>query len=257
MNPHILINFGFKEHTGRSTMNAIFAFLLGRMKERTLLIDLDPSMTSTKIISKTKKINVDPENTIYTGLNQMDLNRSIIKVNDSLSIIPGDWRINLWSPSSEKREENSYISEAISNLKYNFKYIIIDMPNIESNIASNALRASTNVFLTLENQRSSYTSFTKDVQYLTETKHNFKMNYAVSGILLYITRSNPSSKENQLFINDAKSKFGGAIMSNPMWFQERIKSFTEDGISSNGIWDNRVLTMYQNILNEELTRIEE
>ncbi len=238
-------------------MNAIFAFLLGRMKERTLLIDLDPSMTSTKMISKTTKINIDPENTIYTGLTQMDFKNSVIKVNDALSIIPGDWRINLWSPSPDKKEKISYISEAISNLKYNFKYIIIDMPSTESNIANDALRAGTNIFLTLENQKLSYTNFTKDVQYLTKTKRNFKTNYAVSGILLYITRGNPSSKDNQLFINDAKSKFGDAIMSNPMWFQERIKSFTEDGISSNGIWDNRVLTMYQNILNEELTRIEE
>lgn len=258
MDPYVLVNFGFGEHTGRSTMNAIFAFLLGRMKERTLLIDLDPSMIATNILAKTHKFEVNPEQTVYSGLNgNNQMKDNVVRLNESLSFIPGDWRISLWNPKlSNNVDEDNILSALIDEFSNKYKYIIVDMPHIQSPILNNGLKMATNVFLTLENHKSSYKTFTKDIQYLTEYKVQSNSKFDVSGVVLYFNRGNPSSKDNQLFLNDARAKFRDAILSNPLWYQERIKNFTEQGISSNGIWDGRVLNMYQNLLNEELTRIE-
>ncbi|WP_072540981.1 ParA family protein [Lactiplantibacillus plantarum] len=258
MSSQVLVNFGLEKNTGRSTMNSVFAFLLSRMKEKTLLIDLDPSMVSTKILSKTYKTVINTDNTIYTGLNNNDLQSSVVKLNDLLSLIPGDWRISLWNTlTSSNVDSSKSLSSCIDKFKYKFKYIIVDMPHVESLVLNNGLDISTNIFLTLENQKSSYISFTDDIKYLTNNKKNHQTTYDVSGVILYFNRGNPSSKDNQVFLNDAREKFGDAILSNPLWYQERVKNFTASGISSNGVWDNRVLTMYQNILNEELTRIED
>lgn len=252
MSPKVFVHFGFKENTGRSTMNAVFAFLLGRMKESTLFIDLDPRTTSTKILARTFNVEIDQERTIYSALATEDVAANVISLNESLSLLPGDWRLGLRNFDGQE----NLLYRMIGKIKRKYKYVLVDMPSTASSLADVGLAAATNVFLTLENQKSSYLTFTQDVQYLDQARKRNIGSFAVSGILLSMNRGNPSSKANLEFIRDARSKFKDAILSNPSWNQERIHSVTTTGISTKGNWDIRVLQMYQNILNEELTRIE-
>lgn len=252
MAPKVLVHFGFKEGTGRSTMNAAFAFLLGRMKESTLFIDLDPSTTATKILAKTYKLDFNPERTIYTGLTQGALAPQLVNVNESLSILPGDWRLSLWNPVGTPTRLRDFLAK----VPRRFKYVIIDMPSTQSPFTDCGLFAATNVFLTLENQKNAYLTFSDDVQYLQDLRAQIGQTFTVSGVLLSVSRGNPTSKANQQFLLDARTKFKHAVLTNPSWYQERVKTFTTEGISSKGTWDMRVLQMYQSILNEELTRIE-
>lgn len=256
MDSKVLVHICFKEGTGRSTMNAVFAFLLGRMKESTLFVDLDPSTTATQILMNTYHLKLDPEKTIYKGLTKEDLISNTVAIDESLSFIPGDWRLNLWNPSHGERSAAYSLTSMLMGLHRQYKYILLDVPSNSSLITDTALIAASNIFLTLENHKIAYIDFGDSIRYLADSKNRLTTNYAVSGVVLSITRGNPTSKLNQKFIFDAKKKFHSAILSNPQWYQERVHSFTENGITFKDTWDMRVLTMYQNILNEELTRIE-
>ncbi|MFT8812154.1 ParA family protein [Oenococcus sp.] len=257
MIPKVILHFSFKEDTGKSTLSATEAFLLGRMKERVLLIDMDTKATATKIFTKTFHLKNDFDKSIYRGFVQQDLNPEIIDVTENVSFIPGGWEINLLSKSMQKKFLHSdllVLKKLINSLKRKFNYIIIDAPSSRDIISSNAIMASDFIFLILENQKLSYTFFSETVAHLSNLVSDFGGGFHVSGILLYLSRGNVTSESNQEFVEESKKKFGKSVLNNLLWYQERANSFNDKGIKTEEIWDERALKMYQSILNEELTR---
>ncbi|KRL14540.1 ParA family protein [Schleiferilactobacillus perolens] len=258
MEQKVILHFDLKAGSGKSTMAALETYLLARMKERVLLIDLDPSAVSTHAIQKTFSIANDTSKNVFQGLKDGDLNSQVLDVQENLAIIPGSLRTNLWSPivtAANDDDAGRILTNLIANIHRKFSYILLDVPARWDILSMNALIASNFVFLLLENQKSSFSLFSEAAHHLADFREASDASFTVSGIVPLLSRGSLTQPDNQRFLTDARASFGQAVLHNVIWNQERIKVFTDEGISAKAAWDQRALDMYQRVLNEELTRI--
>ncbi|MHA8111264.1 ParA family protein [Lactobacillaceae bacterium Melli_B4] len=252
----VLLHFNFKGGVGKTTMTVLDTYLLNRMGKKVLLIDMDPQSNATEVINETFKNKNKPKTSFYDGLMKFDLKNSIVKITDHLDMIPSDWELSSWPGKVEKynRHDRALIlKNLIEPFRDNYDYILFDVPPTLSTFTNNAILASDYIALVLQTQRQAYTSILKTAKYMYQLREDYKANYEVLGVILYLVKNN--AKTDKEISTSAKDSFGDAVFNNYIYQQERIKVFGDEGIHDQDYWDKRALDMYQQILDEELQRI--
>ncbi|MBC6389215.1 ParA family protein [Lactobacillus kunkeei] len=251
-----LLHFNFKGGVGKTTVSVMDTFLLDRMGKKTLLIDLDPQANATEIISTTFNKQIEPVVSLYQGLLNGDISNSIVKVTDNLDVAPAEWSLSLFPSQVEKVSafnRNLILRQILEPIKDKYDYIILDVPPTLSVFTNNAMLASDYVFLVLQTQRQAYTSILKTAKYMYQLREDYKAKFELAGVLLYLVKR--SAKTDTEISKSAKQEFGDIVMTNPVWQQERVKVFGDEGIKDTGYWDKKALNMYNLTLHEELHRI--
>ncbi|QBP18242.1 ParA family protein [Acetilactobacillus jinshanensis] len=253
-----LLHSAFKGGCGKTAITVITAYLLRHMGKRVLLIDLDPQANSSEIMSYTYNNHQKPAVSLYNGLLHFDLTHSIVHLDPKMDIIPSDWSLSLWPEKIEKynmHDRNLILKHVLAPLKPKYDFILIDVPPTLSAFTNNALLASDYVSLVLQTQRQSYTSVLKTAQYMYQLKQSYpkEAKYSLLGVILYLVKKH--AKTDREISNEAKKSFGSAVYKHPIWQQERIKVFGDEGIHNKDYWDRRALKMYRGTVNEELSRM--
>jgi len=175
-----------KGGVGKTTTSINLAASLGKLGKKTLLIDLDPQGNTTTGLGVNKG---DIKNSIYEVLNgSSDCKRAIIKTKfKNLSIIPAT--INLAGLDVELLEKgyqdlefkkNEQLRNALSLVKDNYEYIIIDCPPSLGLLTTNALVASE--FFALE-------GITQLLNTIIMTQTRLNPNLKIEGVLLTLLDS--------------------------------------------------------------------
>ena len=258
MRAKTLLHFNFKGGVGKTTLSVMNTYLLGANKSKVLLIDLDPQANATEIMKSTFNKEIEPAVSLYNGLLNLDLSKSVVTLTDNISIIPADWELSLWPGKAEKIKSHDrmlILSELIKRFKEQFDYIIIDVPPTLSIFTNNAILASDYISLVLQTQKQAYTSVLKTAQYMFQLKSDYQASFNVAGVILYLVKKD--AKVDKEITQAAIDSFGDAVFSNRIWQQERVKLFSNEGIKNEDHWDKRAIGMYDMVLKEQLKRIGE
>lgn len=144
-----IITFGnFKGGTGKTTNATLIGYTLADQGHKTLLIDMDPQGNATNLYLKTRNLATnesknDFSQTLMTGIQQQDLQSTVISITNHLDLIPSAADFALF-PRYMEQETNydrrvAYLDTLLDPLKAQYDYIIVDIPPTISLITDSAL----------------------------------------------------------------------------------------------------------------------
>ncbi len=110
----------FKGGVGKSTLIALFAFIMVKFKIKVLLIDSDPQRTLTKKLMKNFTVKNEASQTFMEGIKNNSLKNCITQLDDYLYIVQGDWEL-------AKLDRYARTNLKQSNEYFLYSYLINDL----------------------------------------------------------------------------------------------------------------------------------
>jgi cellulose biosynthesis protein BcsQ len=131
-----------------------------RLKDRTLVIDMDPQGTATRVLGKTGNLE-EITQSITDGFRSGNLENEVISIMPKLDLIPANTSFrNLTKELFEKFPEDemaqiSYLKKLIEPLKGKYDRIYIDVPPTISDYSDNAMMAADYCIIVLQTRNFS------------------------------------------------------------------------------------------------------
>lgn len=253
-----LLFYNFKGGVGKTSLAAIWAYQLAADNKKVLAVDLDAQANLTDIMSKTFG-EINPEISLFNSLNKGNLSNSICTLTNNLDILPADWSMSLWNQSVEhldKKKRNFILSTILLPLKKKYDFIILDVPPTLSTLVNNAVLAADAIAIVLQTQQSAFTGALKTASYLQQLREDYDANFKMLGIILYLMKKTGAVDTNIAEL--AKKEFGEGVYANQISTRERVKRWSNKGITNNGkdVHDQATHEMYQLVLNETIYRMQ-
>ena len=150
----------FKGGVGKSTLIAIFAYIMVQLKIKVLLIDSDPQRTLTKKMMKNFEVKKNASLSFMQGIRNNSLENCITQLDDYLYIIQGDWELatlDKFARTNLNQNNEYYLySYLIEDLKKDFDLIIFDSVPTTSLYTHNCIVASDYVVAPTQAEEESY-----------------------------------------------------------------------------------------------------
>lgn len=253
----------FKGGVGKTTTSVMFSYILQSMGKKTLLVDFDPQANATEIMEKT--FDFDSENVkvpLSDGIKKLDLTKSVMEINDNLSIIPANWDLSILGDILEeysKKDRFIFLKHLLKDIKKDYEYVIIDTPPTLSAYTNNAILASDYIVMVLQTQQQAYSSSVKFVNYLQKLRNDYDGEFKLLGIIPYLV--DKSGSVDNAIIKQSKDLFGSAMFHETIFKRQRIKRYGLNGIVKKGkdwdTWDTEIFNMYRPLLSEMINRAKE
>lgn len=231
---------------------------MSRSGKKVLLIDLDPQ-TSATLFLENNYGEITPKEELFTALNNENLRPAICHLAENLDVIPGDWNLSKWDQMAAKFPQKLrmfILGNLLQPIKEKYDYVILDVPPTISVLVTNAVLASDYIALVLQTQKSSYESALRTTRYLQELKEDYNANFILIGIILYLVSKR--SKTDNIIESKAAETFGEeALFKNHIYYRERVKNWSNQGITHNekDIHDVHTHKMYGDLIEELIERI--
>ncbi|MDF7683781.1 ParA family protein [Lactobacillus sp. ESL0679] len=253
-----LLFYNFKGGVGKTSLAAILSYQLAEKNKKVLAVDLDAQANLTDILSKTYG-EVNPKISLFDSLNNGNLSDSICHLNSNLDILPADWSMSLWNQSVEhldKKKRNFILSVLLTPLKDKYDFIILDVPPTLSTLVNNAVLAADAISIVLQTQQSAFTGALKTASYLQQLREDYNADFKMLGIILYLMKKTGAIDNNIAKL--AKEEFKNGVYANEISTRERVKRWSNNGITNNkkDIHDQATQRMYELVLNETLYRMQ-
>lgn len=172
-----------KGGTGKTSTSLFLAYGLVQRGSRVLLVDLDQQADAS--VSMNTRYNSDK--TIFEVLtNQLDMKDIIIPVNLTLNLAPASSKLAQLDVLlfQQDRYKADLLKEALTPIKANYDYIIIDTPPALSMVITNALTASDYVLIPVQADFFSLKGLSDLTQTIAEVQHRTNPKLKVAGILI-------------------------------------------------------------------------
>lgn len=252
-----LVFYNYKGGVGKTTMSVLAADHLSRSGKRILLIDFDPQRNATQFLEASYG-EIKTRQSVEEALKKNSLDKSIVKLDNKLDVIPGSWKLSLWPSSLEKvpqMSRHTILKQAISRVKSNYDYVIVDVPPTTSEFTHNAVFAADYVVIPVPAQRSGYNALKDSINYLTGLKKDFGLTFKVSGFVLYLVAK--SNRTNQTIAKELRDNFGRSVFSNEIYNRDRVTRWSDKGIThkKTDTHDKKTHEMYSLVFHEMLYRM--
>jgi len=262
-----IITFGnFKGGTGKTTNATLIGYTLADQGYKTLLIDMDPQGNATNLYLKTRNIAANESKndfgqTLMTGIQQQDLQSTVISITNHLDLIPSAADFALF-PRYMEQETNydrrvAYLDTLLDPLKAQYDYIIVDIPPTISLITDSALFMSDYCVIVLQTHERSLQGAEAFIRYIQEEViNNFQApRLEVLGILAVLLKN--GAPVDMATLENAKTIFGSTnVFQTTINSMERLKRYDITGITELDMHDKKVSALYETVTNELLERIE-
>ncbi|MDM5145351.1 hypothetical protein ICE98_02485 [Lactococcus lactis] len=135
-----VLTFNNFKGVGKSTLIALFAFIMVKFKIKVLLIDSDPQRTLTKKLMKNFTVKNEASQTFMEGIKNNSLKNCITQLDDYLYIVQGDWelaKLDRYARTNLKQSNEYFLySYLINDLKkdYDFNILIVYLPLLFTHI---------------------------------------------------------------------------------------------------------------------------
>ena len=230
------------------------------LKERTLVIDMDPQGNATRVLAKTGSLNTI-DKSITDGFENENLKSELIHVMDNLDMIPANTsfrnlpRLLFKKFPDDELSQISYLKTLIEPLKEIYDRIYIDVPPTISDYSDNAMIAADYCIIVLQTQELSLDGAQTYIAYIQFLAENYDAPLQVLGIIPMMLRQ--GGRVDTKVLGQAKEMYGGNVLDTIVNYQERLKVFDVEGIhmheNMNGsldMWDAKAHQLFIEVLTE-------
>lgn len=251
----------FKGGVGKTKTVTMLAYESARyLKERTLVIDMDPQGNATSVLAKTGNLD-SIEKSITDGFQNGSLETEVIKVMENLDLVPANTSFrnlpkmlfNMF-PDDEVAQI-TYLKELVTPLKEKYDRIYIDVPPTISDYSDNAMLAADYCIIVLQTQELSLDGAQTYIAYMQFLAENYDADLQVLGIIPMMLRQ--GGRVDTKVLDQAKEMYGGNVLNTIVNYQERLKVFDVEGIhmhmNINGtvdMWDAKAHQLFVDVLTE-------
>lgn len=211
---HIISFANQKGGVGKTTSAVSVAAALGHLDKKVLLIDCDPQGNASSGVGVNKKNIVNSTYDVLVG--RITAKDAIIKTEfKNLSVMPS--HISLAGAEFELIDEDdreAKLKNALSEIKTDYDYIIIDCPPSLGLLSINALVASTGVIIPMQCEFFALEGLTQLMMTIKKIKKHYNANLDITGIL--ITMYNGRLNLSTQVLDELKKYYADKIFRTPV-----------------------------------------
>lgn len=251
----------FKGGVGKSKTATMLSYIAANeLKEKCLLIDLDPQGNSTSILAKTGNV-LTIDTSITDGFINGNLKPEIINIIENLDLIPANTsfrnlpKILYKSFPDNEPLQISYLKKLIEPLKEEYDRIYIDVPPTISDYSDNAMIAADYCIIALQTQELSLDGAQTYIAYMQFLAEKYNAHLQVLGIIPMMLRQ--GGRVDNKILSQAKSMYGGNVLKTIVKYQERLKVYDVEGIHRNtnadgkiDMWDKKAHKIFSDVMKE-------
>lgn len=237
-----------KGGVGKTTSVACIGAALARQGKRTLLIDLDAQQNLTFILNGDK----ETERSVYNSLIE-GTPLPIIKVEENLDLVPSSLELaRAETDLSSKLMREAQLKKRIEEVAPDYDYILLDCPPSLGLITTNALVASTELYIPLTAEALPLKGLTMLEEVVEEIRAMINPRIKLGGVFLTRYNNRRLNKEVEEAIS---ARYGSKVFSTKIRENIALAEMPVTGStifdydpSSNGAKD------YENLTKEILSR---
>ena len=179
-----------KGGVGKTTTTINLGAALAKYNNKVLIIDLDEKANATIGLGLKRELVKETEKSSFDVLiNDKDIKECIVPTNvDNMWIIPATINDTSFEEKIIMKNRNKIIlSEALSSIKDDYNYILIDCPPTIDIIVENALYASDSIIIPVDCEFYSFDALTlmiSKINQIQKQKKKKSLNLIIEGILL-------------------------------------------------------------------------
>ena len=256
--PALIITLNnFKGGVGKSTLTAIFAYIMIQFKIKVLVIDSDPQRTLTKKLLKNFDIKKEATDTFMEGIKKGNLKNCITQLDDYLYIVQGDWelaKLDKYARNNLTQNNEYYLYQyLVDELKKDYDIIMFDSLPTTALQTHNCIVASDYVIAPAEAEEECYDNTISYLNYLKDMRQ-YNEKIEILGIVPYMTEADNTT--NKLYLDKYQKTFEGLTFKNIIKYSARVMTWGTKGISENQGYDKQTLNMYFEVFKEFLDRLD-
>ncbi len=193
-----------KGGVGKTTSTASIAAALALRGKKVLTIDLDAQQN----LSYTLTLNEDPESSIYDALVK-DSPLPIVKIRENLDLVPASLELaRAEIDLSTKIAREGILKTLLEDYMDKYDFILIDCPPSLGIITTNALVASSQLFIPLTAEALPLKGLTMLDDVVNEVKKRVNPNLSLGGV--FFTRFN-NRKLNKEVVEAINNRYGDKV----------------------------------------------
>lgn len=200
---------------GKTATVATLAALLGTYNQKVLVGDCNPGQANvSRYFNLRREIDTIADIFINGNMDEMEV-RSIIKHTQypNIDILPANetlYRDESYIPVNTQYSENFILRNALSYLKDDYDFVILDCGPNTNIFVMNALCASDGVLIPVQDEAQSYDGFLNLLGAIYEVQAKFNPELDILGV--FFTRTNPITNTYKQYYMKYKKEIGDKLL---------------------------------------------
>lgn len=250
------ISFGIqKGGVGKTTTTAISAYLLSQ-EYRVLAIDFDSQGNLTQFLTG-KDIYDFTGRTVLQAVQEQDPRPYIHVIHDNLHLLPAEdflSGLGMWLHRVYNGDYRTALKTALSLVKDQYDYILIDLPPNLGEQTTNGLAASDEAVVMLQCEPFCYNALDRYIEFVLAVKQELNPELSIAGILP--TMLDARATVDNAVLADVRAEYEEFVFDTVIRRKARIKEFSSLGIQTSTKADREALESHESFIKELVTRVQ-